>query len=140
MKNIIRFVLSLVFLIAFQHVSYAEKTPRGATLTIDEPVPKGIILEFDDEDNEEPKVGEFEVLAALMMSNNSGERWATITIYNQSSSQRLFDREHILALFANGEKRHPHKVEYKFNGHEEKTLLLNFGRNKFPILRVYSKN
>ena len=140
MKNIIRFILLLILMIAFQQVSLAERTSKDATLTIDEPVPKGFVFEFEDEDNFEPKEGEFELLTSLIMSNNSGERWATITIYNQSSSQRLFDQEHVLALFANGEKRRPHEVAYKFKGHEEKTLLLNFGRNKFPILRIYSKN
>lgn len=120
--------------------SYAESYSHDEILTVDEPTPDTVNLEFSDENMLLPKLSEFEVLSYILMSNVSGERWATVTIKNTSPHQRMLDNGHIITIFADGEKRNPMRVSYKFSGKEEVTIVMNFGISKFPILRVEVRN
>ena len=142
MKKPSKIIMLLVFLsfLSFQASSYAESYSRDEILVVDESIPETVNLEFSDASDLLPKIGEFKVLSSILMSNLSGERWATVTIKNLSSFQRLLDREHIIAIFANGEKRRPVHAEHKFSGEEETTMIINFGKSKFPILRVSVRN
>ena len=121
-------------------VSYAESYSHDEALTVDEPISETVNLKFTDENMLMPKVSEFEVLSSILMSNISGMRWATVTIKNTSPHQRLLDNKHIIAIFADGEKRNPTQVNYIFSGQEEITMAINFGKSKFPILRVEVRN
>ncbi len=132
--------IMLLALLAFQSNTNAECYSQGVILTIDKSIPESINLEFSNASDLEPKIGEFKVLSSILMSNTTGERWATVTIKNQSSHQRLLDREHIIAIFANGEKRNPIQAKHKISGDEEITIIINFGESKFPILRVSIRN
>jgi len=132
--------IMLLAILAFQSNTNAETYSQGETLTIDKPVAESINLEFSNASDLEPKIGKFEVLSSVLMSNTNGERWATVTLKNQSSHQRLLDREHIIAIFANGEKRNPIQAKHKISGDEETTIIINFGESKFPILRVSIRN
>ena len=124
----------------FQSSLNADGYSQGEALQIDESIPESVNLEFSDASDLEPKISEFEVLSSILMSNNAGERWATVTIKNLSSHRRLLDREHIIAIFANGEKRNPIQAKHKFSGKEEISMIINFGQSKFPILRVSVRN
>lgn len=139
MKRLSKAILLFVFLV-FQVSVHAESYPQNEILTVDELISDTVNLEFADSSDLEPKIGEFEVVSSILMSNLLGERWATVTIKNLTSFQRLLDREHIVAIFANGEKRNPIKAEHKFSGEEETTMIINFGESKFPILRVGVRN
>lgn len=139
MKKILKIIL-LFLPITFQANSYAENYSQNEILTIDESTPETINLEFSNTNKLEPKIGEFKILSSILMSNLSGERWVTVTIKNISSHQRLLDKEHIIAIFANGERRNPIKTEHKFSGQEETTIIISFGKSKFPILRVKVRN
>jgi hypothetical protein len=132
--------IMLLAILAFQSNTNAESYFQGEILTIDKSISESINMEFSNESDLEPKIGEFEVLSSILMSNTVGERWATVTIKNQSSHQRLLDREHIIAIFANGEKRNPIQATHKMSGHQETTIIINFGESKFPILRVSVRN
>ena len=112
----------------------------GRALTIDQPISEGMRLQFENDDELTPKSSEFKILSSLLLSNEIGERWATITLENMSAQQRLLDNEHIVAVFADGDKRYPLNADQKFSGHEVITLILNFGVSKFPILKVYNRN
>ncbi len=135
MKTLSKIILPFLLLV-FQHISYAESYSQGEALTIDETIPETVNLEFSDASDLSPKIGEFKILSSILMSNLSGERWATVTMKNLSSGQRILDKEHVVAIFANGEKRNPSQAEYRFSGQEEITMIINFGKSKFPILRV----
>jgi hypothetical protein len=63
-----------------------------------------------------------------------------LSIKNLSTSQRLLDSEHIVAQFADGERRNPENIKRRFFGSEEVTMTINFGVSKFPILRVDMRN
>ncbi|MET0081321.1 MAG: hypothetical protein ABW119_22945 [Candidatus Thiodiazotropha lotti] len=118
----------------------AEEIPENEVLTLDDPIPGSLHLDFTDADDLLPKIGDFKIISSLFMSNQLGERWATLTILNQSSSQRLLDQKYIVALFADGEKRHPIDIEHTFFGKEQITLTISFGKSKFPILRTEVRN
>ena len=136
----IKYILSLAILLALQTNSYGEGYSSNETLTIDEQTPKIINLKFPNKNNIEPKISEFQLISSILMSSRTGERWATLTIKNNSSHQRLLDKEHIVAIFANGETRNPVQVKHQFTGNEEITIIINFGESKFPILRVSVRN
>jgi hypothetical protein len=59
---------------------------------------------------------------------------------DQSSSQRLLDKQYIVALFADGEKRHPLNIEHTFYSKEQITMTISFGKSKYPILRAEVRN
>jgi len=132
--------IMLLALLAFHSNTNADIYSQDEILTIDKSIPGSINLEFSNASDLEPKISEFKVLSSILMSNTIGERLATVTIKNQSSHQRLLDREHIIAIFANGEKRNPTQAKHKFSGTEEITIIINFGKSKFPILRVNIRN
>ncbi|MEW8262424.1 MAG: hypothetical protein AB2736_08700 [Candidatus Thiodiazotropha taylori] len=133
-------VICSLLLLVLAFAIQAEEIPENEVLTFDDPIPGSLYLEFPDADDLLPKKGDFKVISSLFMSNQLGERWATLTILNQSSSQRLLDRHYIVALFADGEKRHPIDIEHTFYGKEQITLTINFGKSKFPILRTEVRN
>ncbi|MCG8017177.1 MAG: hypothetical protein JAY97_13275 [Candidatus Thiodiazotropha sp. 'RUGA'] len=133
-------VIFSLLLLMFALTIQAEEIPENEVLTLDDPIPGSLYLEFTDADDLLPKIGDFKIISSLFMSNQLGERWATLTILNQSSSQRLLDRHYIVALFADGEKRHPINIEHTFYGKEKITLTINFGKSKFPILRSEVRN
>ena len=139
MKTLSKIILPFMLLV-FQASSYAESYSHDEILIIDESIPETVNLEFSDKNDLAPKIGEFKVLSSILMSNLTGERWATVTIKNLSSHQRILDKEHIVAIFANGEKRNPLQAGHKFSSEEEVTLIINFGESKFPILRVSVRN
>ncbi|ASD69612.1 hypothetical protein [Pseudoalteromonas piscicida] len=109
-------------------------------LTIDSVVPNSIELAFPNDANIYPDISDFKVLNAVLMSNESGERWAMITIKNQSSGRRTLTQKHLLALTANGQRIAPMKLSESFDGGETLSLTLAFGENKFPLLNVYTRN
>jgi hypothetical protein len=133
-------ILLSLFLLTLSLTAYADEIPENEVLTIDDPIPGSLYIEFTDADDLQPKIGDFKIMSSLFMSNQLGERWATLTILNQSSSQRLFDRKYIVALFADGERRHPIDVEHTFYGKEQITMTINFGKSKYPILRIEVRN
>jgi len=133
-------IIMLLAILAFQSNTNAELYFQDEILSIDRSISESISMEFSNASDLEPKIGEFEVLSSILMSNTVGERWATVTIKNQSSHQRLLDKEHIIAIFANGEKRNPIQAKHKMSGHEEMSIIINFGESKYPILRVSVRN
>lgn len=140
MNQMMKFILSIAILLALQTNSYGESHSSDGILTIDESTPKILDLKFPNKNNVEPKISEFQLTSSILMSSRAGERWATLTIKNNSSHQRLLDKEHIVAIFANGETRNPTQAKHLFTGNEEITIIINFGESKFPVLRVNVRN
>ena len=136
----IKYILSISILLVLQTNSYGEDYSSNEILTIDEPTPKIINLNFPNKNILEPKASEFQLTSSILMSSRTGERWATVTIRNKSSHHRLLDKEHIIAIFANGERRNPTQAKHQFTGNEEFTIIINFGKSKFPILKVSLRN
>lgn len=136
----IKYILTLTILLVLQTNSYGAGYTSSEILTIDEPTPKIINLNFPNQNKIEPKISEFQLTSSILMSSRAGARWATLTIKNNSPHQRLLDKEHIVAILANGERRFPTQAKHQFTGNEEITIIINFGKSKFPILRVSLRN
>ncbi|MET0029830.1 MAG: hypothetical protein ABW101_19525 [Candidatus Thiodiazotropha sp.] len=114
--------------------------PEQQVLTFDQPIPGSLDLRFSEGDDLAPKRGDFRIESCLLMSNPSGERWAVVTLRNLSTSQRLLDEEHLVALFADGSRRNPINTGYTFRGSEQNTLTMSFGESPYPIVRVEVRN
>lgn len=97
-------------------------------------------LAFPNDDKISPSVSDFELVSFVLMSGDNGERWAALTLKNTSSGTRFLQSTHLLALFANGERKAPLKVKQRFRGNETLSLNVPFGIHKFPILSVYTAN
>lgn len=124
----------------FPAISHSSDSSLSQALTIDPSAPSFKEYPFNQEDDLEPRTSDFSILNQIFMSNEEGERWATITLKNLSTGQRIFSNDQLIAVFANGEKRYPGKIELKLQGAEAATHTFYFGRHKFPVLYVYVKN
>jgi hypothetical protein len=126
--------------VALMILSYGIQADDTETLTVDRSVSQNIEFSFPNNKNIMPKAGDFEIRNYVLMSNEAGERWSVITLTNLSSGTRALDKEHLLALFADGSRSNPLTHNLTFKGKETKTVTVSFGESKFPILSIYSKN
>lgn len=124
------------FLIPFMFLSANLIAEEAETLTVDRVISSNIALSFPNEENITPRESEFELLNYVVMSNDLGERWAVITINNLSSGRRTLESQHVMALFANGERSFPLALKLPFEGGETQSITVSFGENKFPILSI----
>ncbi|WP_395341264.1 hypothetical protein PN836_018820 [Ningiella sp. W23] len=109
------------------------------TLSIDTPLPSEFELVFPNDTNLQPEESEFRVLDFVLMSNEKGERWVVVTLKNEASGRRTFNHKHIMGLLADGTRLHPRKISQSFVAKESLSVIIDFGPNKFPLLRVYSR-
>jgi hypothetical protein len=124
-------ILILLFLLS--STTFANEKE---VLTVDRVISHNIELAFDNDKNEKPKLSEFELVNYIVMSNELGERWAVVTVKNNASGNRILENDHLMALFANGERSNPTSLKIIFDAKETKSLTVSFGENKFPILSV----
>ena len=120
--------------------AHAGELNHKTILTIDKPGIQPEDLHFPNDENIQPEKSDIEIVSYILLSSEAGERRATVTFANTSNGQRILEKHHILALYANGERRPPLFFKQKFSGREKITLDLNFGASKFPILSVYTRN
>lgn len=118
---------------------YSVAAKADTSLMIERSVDSDIDLNFPNEDHIHPSNSDFKVVNYTLMSNELGERWAVVTLKNTASGNRIFEKKHLLALFANGDYIHPKTEKHAFEGKEIQTLTLFFGINKFPILKIYTQ-
>ncbi|ASJ95624.1 MULTISPECIES: hypothetical protein [Shewanella] len=109
-------------------------------LTVDRSVSGSFQSSFPNENNTQPDISDFKVLNSVLMSNEAGERWAVMTIENLASGQRTLNQNHLMALFANGERLTPQIFKRRFAANEILSITLAFGEHKFPILEIYPRN
>ncbi|QUM83779.1 MULTISPECIES: hypothetical protein [unclassified Moritella] len=130
-----KFLLPVLILI-----SWFAQAEDNEALTVDRAVSQNIQLAFPNDYNVDPKIGDFEIVNYILMSNDAGERWAVITLTNLSSGNREFNNEHLIALFADGSRMSPLQYKLNFRGRETQSITVSFGEHKFPILSISSRN
>lgn len=113
---------------------------KNDVLTIENIVPHSVQLAFPNDKNIVPEVSDFKVDNIVLMSNEDGERYAVVTFTNMSSGSRTISKDHVMALLANGERIFPETLSHSFKGNESVSLTVSFGKNKFPILSVYTRS
>ncbi|MDC8831358.1 hypothetical protein [Alteromonas gilva] len=125
----------LLVLLAFTFAANADEE----ALSVDRVVPNGMALAFPNEQNIQPEQSDFEVNNYVLMSNDSGERWAVVTLTNQASGGRTLTQKHLMAIVANGRRIGPVEFMQSFKGHETLSVTITFGISQFPLLSVYSR-
>lgn len=130
-----KYILILLFTVV--PVSFAAD---GDALSVDRFIPEDVETFFPNDDEVFPQESDFEVVNYLLMSSESGERQALVTLRNRSVGSRIFKNGQILALFADGRRRMPLTNTHSFEGREVVSLILSFGVSRFPILEIYTKN
>ncbi len=128
-----------VFTILFLY-TFSIQANENEILNVDRSVTGNIQLSFSNDNNIKPKESDFEVLNYVLMSNKIGERYAVITLRNTSSGNRVLENKHLMALFADGNRKIPTELKLNFEGNETQSITASFGGSKFPILTVYSSN
>jgi hypothetical protein len=95
---------------------------------------------FCEEDILDIKRNDFKLMDYELMSSESGERYALVSIKNTSSGQRFLRKENLVAIFANCTSLYPQEIEQTLAGNETLTKKIYFGKNKFPIIKVITEN
>lgn len=121
-------------------ISVPVVAENGAFLSLDRSLPGDFEEFFPNDENIFPEESDFQVVNFLLLSSDSGERQALVTLENLSISNRIFRDEHIMCLFADGERRTPLEFKRSFKGREVVSVALSFGVSRFPLLGVYTNN
>ena len=119
-------------------LSFSSNANETEVLTVDRVVSNNLELAFPNDKNIKPNSSDFELVNYVVMSNEVGERWAVVTLSNTSTGSRSLDQGHLMALFANGDRKSPQGVKDSFEGKETKSITVSFGESKFPILSIYT--
>lgn len=130
-------ILSIGILFFIQSIS-AESLDTA--LTPDETIIGSELVEFPNDNRIYANKSDFKILHNIIMSNIKGERWATITVTNLAHGRRSFNQDQVLALFADGTRRFPLSFSRDFKSDQTISVLINFGENQFPILKVMTRN
>ena len=95
---------------------------------------------FCEEDILDIKRNDFKLIDYELMSSESGERYALVSIKNTSSGRRILREENLVAIFSNCTSLYPQKIEQTLAGNETLTKKIYFGKNKFPIIKRITGN
>ena len=133
----------LLIALSFSFISNSkadQDSLENNVLTPDEAIIGSKLIEFPNESRIYPNKSDFKLLNSIIMSNLKGERWATITLRNEAHGKRTFNQDEVLALFADGSRQFPLSFEQDFKSQQTISLLVNFGTNQFPILKITTRN
>ena len=95
---------------------------------------------FCEEDILDIKRNDFRLINYELMSSESGERFALISIKNTASGQRILRKENLVAIFADCTSVYPQEIEQTLAADETLTKTVYFGKNKFPIIKITTGN
>ena len=123
---------------AFIFIAFTSNANETEVLTVDRIVSNKLELAFPNVKNLKPKPSDFELVNYVIMSNELGERWAVLTLTNTSTGNRMLEQGHLMALFADGERKNPLEFKLNFEGRETQSISVSFGESKFPILTISS--
>ena len=105
-------------------MSWATQAEDKKVLTVDRVISNNINLSFPNDNNIKPKVSDFKIVNYVLMSNESGERWSVITLTNLSSGHRNLEHQHLMALFADGNRKSPLAYKLNFKGKETQSITV----------------
>ena len=129
-----RFLLGFL-LFLFGQISFAGDEGSRA-MQFEEPLYKNTEAPFDIDLDIEPSANEFELQDYSVMSSESGNRQAMLTIYNTASGQRIVNEDHIVAILGNGHRVHPHAFKLKLSGEQTVNQTVQFGNRRYPIVKI----
>ena len=139
MSKIFKQSLFLTMIFCLSPLIVSANGIEDIILHFDQPQGKLTHIDFRQKEVIKPVPNDFELIEAIFMSNNIGERYATVTIENTSPGQRIFRSENIVATFANGRQSNAIGLNEILKGRERLTKAIFFGSHRFPIVRVQLK-
>ena len=113
---------------------------QNEVINVERVVTEELKIAFPNDKNIRAQASDFEIKNYVMMSNEKGERWAVLTLSNTSTGARTLEHGHILATFADGERRHPHEFKLNFQDRETQSITVTFGEYQFPILTINTEH
>jgi len=125
-----------ITVLALTFITFISNAAETEVLTVDRIISKNLELAFPNDKNLKAKPSHFELMNYVLMSNELGERWAVLTVTNTSSGNRMLEQGHLMALFADGERKNPLEFTLNFEGSETQSITVSFGESKFPILSI----
>ncbi|WP_039988652.1 hypothetical protein [Paraglaciecola arctica] len=129
-----------IIILALVFMAFTSVADEADVLTVDRVISTNLELAFPNDKNLRAKPSDFELVNYVIMSNELGERWAVLTLTNTSAGNRTLEQDHLLALFADGERKNPLQFKLNFEGRETQSMTVSFGESKFPILSISSRN
>ncbi len=126
-------LLFIVFLFVFSNTAFASDP-----LIIDRQLPSNIQLNFPNPNQIVPQRSDFEIINAIPMSSDSGERWVLLTIRNLVNGNRTINQQQLMAIMANGDRVFPAKFSQIFKSEETLSVTIYFSNSDFPIVQVIS--
>jgi hypothetical protein len=120
-------------------MTFSSLANEAEVLTVDRVVSSNLELAFPNDKNLSAKPSDFELVNYVIMSNELGERWAVLTLTNTSAGNRTLEHDHLMALFADGERKNPLELKLNFAGRETQSITVSFGQSKFPILSISTR-
>ena len=133
MKTLIS-TLATAYILLIPVSSVAVETDK--TLSFEVTPYKHTKIYCENDDNIKPSKNDFELLDYTALSSEQGDRFVLVTIKNTSSGQRLFNQSSVVAILSDCTRIRPLNIELTFSGNEVLTKQLNFGINKYPILKL----
>jgi len=111
-------------------------------LSVDQVALQGMQFAFENDAHIKPKNSDFTLLNTVLMSSEQGHRVAVVTVRNDASGSRILEGAHLMALFADGQRKAPLSMSegIKLVGGEQRSFTVSFGEADYPILSVYSSN
>ena len=136
-------ILRLSVLIVVPVILVAGGIYPNEVITVDPVSPQFQQYPFIDKDlhhqKDLPERSDVVIVYQTLMSNEAGERWATVTLKNRAAGKRIFTERNIYAMYADGSKGKPYQSRVILEGNEVGTHLFYFGKHKFPILYVFTE-
>lgn len=131
--------LTLALALATSSALQAEK-PKADPIQFDRDTPPASELYFiHDASTLKPNLSVFEVENQRFLSSAEGERYALVTFRNTSSVVSIEEKD-VVGILANGRRLNPVHIEGESRIHDLGTVLLYFGAQKFPLVKVETRN
>lgn len=132
-----RFLFSLPLLLSIQLFAH-DSEPSGA-LFFDKPIASSFPAQFEIEEDLHPEQSSFRVLEVAFLSNEKGERWAMVNVFNTAASPRSIATNQVIALFADGSHRKPKSLSKRVDGGATETILIPVGISKAPLVKLLTR-
>ena len=86
-----------------------------------------------------PQVSSFQINYHAFLSNELGERYALVTVSKSTASSSEFGTQDVIAVLASGQRIFPIRIEGERRITDRGTLLLAFGIQKFPVVKLETR-
>lgn len=95
---------------------------------------------YEDEQSLKPLRAFIEVHNFRPMSTPSGQRFAMVTVENQLDGRQILEPRDFVGIYADGRRVNPGFRSITLEPKEIRTIILPFGANTFPLVKILIDN